>query len=375
MDVKKLGKRAFAVPFAICVMLVCVLSVAVAPILRAAPSGIPFAIVSLDEGAATPAGEVNLGDTMVEGLLLQATSSEDASGGAASGSAMADAIAFTQLESEGEARTALEENEYYGAIIIPEDFTAAKMAAASGSGDAPSIAVVLNQGKNPMVANSMQSALPEVLTQLGVAVEVETVHAADVGGGMMSAMMAVQMMVMPLMMMIMIPSILASLLMWPRKNDANRATRAKKAVAHVAYAAALSLVAAACAVCVDQLGGGMDLPLGTLLPFLWLAAFCLMVAVIGLCDLCLPLGALVAVCVFALGMGTAMLAPEMLPSFWADWVYPWAPQAAIGDGIRSIVYMGADAFEVGLPQLLTSGAIGLVALVTAVLVPVSKKQR
>ena len=111
------------------------------------------------------------------------------------------------------------------------------------------------------------------------------------------------------------------------------------------------------------------LPVAELVPFLWLACFCMMLAVVGLTNLLLPLGVLVALAVFALGMSTAMLPPEMLPAFWANWIAPWAPQAAIGEGVRSIIYLGDGPFVAGMPQLLVTGAVGVLDLAAAVFVP------
>lgn len=107
---------------------------------------------------------------------------------------------------------------------------------------------------------------------------------------------------------------------------------------------------------------------------LGLASACIMLANLGLLSVSIPLGALVMLCVFALGMGTAILPPEMLPAFWADWVCPWAPQVAIGDGMRNIIYLGGGAFDVGVPRLLAWGCVGLAALVISVFIPSRKKR-
>lgn len=368
-DIENLGNKAFAVPLAICLVLVCVLGLAVAPILGASPRNVPFAIVSLDEGAVTFAGEANVGETLAENLISGEASLGGEGDAKSSAGAMKDAIEFTRLDSEEELAAALEANEYYGAIVIPENFTSAQMLSATGIGEPPVIKLVFNQAKNPMIANTMKSTIASALLQVGIVVEVETVNSADIGGGALSGMMAVQMLVMPLMMMVMIPSIMTSVLTWPREAGTTRKQKARKALVHAAFLALLSLLVAALALSVVVLFGGMDLPVGRLLPFIWLAAYCMMLAAVGLCDLFLPLGVLATVTVFALGMGTAMMPPEMLPEFWANWVCPWAPQAAIGEGVRSIVYIGAGSFDVGASRLLALGAVGAASLVAAIFAP------
>ena len=102
-------------------------------------------------------------------------------------------------------------------------------------------------------------------------------------------------------------------------------------------------------------------------PFIWFGCLCCMLCFVALCNVCLPLGAVVAVGTFALGMGTAMMAPEMLPSFWADWICPWAPQAHFGNGIRTIIYLGHMPESADLLPFAAFGIVGIVALIGAAL--------
>ena len=131
----------------------------------------------------------------------------------------------------------------------------------------------------------------------------------------------------------------------------------KQLVAMALLSALISVVAMG----IEILIGGLELPAEQLFPFLWLACACMMAPIVALCDLALPLGALVGVTTFSLGMSCAMLAYEMLPQFWQEWVYPWVPQRYLGDGIRAIVYRGADALSGSLWYWLVLAAIGVVA--------------
>jgi ABC-type multidrug transport system permease subunit len=68
-------------------------------------------------------------------------------------------------------------------------------------------------------------------------------------------------------------------------------------------------------------------------------------------------------------MATAMLAKEMLPGFWRDWIYPWVPQRFVADGIKSIFYMGGGAWNSASLALLITGCVGLVLMALAVFIP------
>ena len=371
----KLGKKALAVPLVMALGLCCILSIAVGPMLRAEPHNAPFAIVNLDKGAVTVAGNANVGQTLAEKLVAGesslgsiGSSSESGEEGSSdsTSSSMADAITWTQLGSEEELSAAFDNNELYGGIVIPANFTSQQASSAVGLGNAPQITVYLNKGKNPQLASSLQSTIQNAMLQAGVACNVEVVNDADVGGGSMSSSMAVQMMVMPLFIMTMISSILLALLFW--KNDVTGLRKKNPFLAALALAglvAVFSAVIAGLAQFVDTVAGGMTLPALDLCLLLWLACACCMLCFVALCCLCFPLGVLVAVGTFALGMSCAMLSPEMLPQLWADWVYPWAPQAHIGNGVRSIVYLGHMPGSAEVNPLLAFGAVGIAALIAA----------
>lgn len=110
-------------------------------------------------------------------------------------------------------------------------------------------------------------------------------------------------------------------------------------------------------------------PVWTMTAFLWLASFRVMLLFLGMFDLALPLGALAVLVVLLCGMMTGVLPREALPAFWADWIAPWAPQAHMGDGLRDILYRGAEPMPRGTGGLLWLGGVGLAALALAGLLP------
>ena len=63
---------------------------------------------------------------------------------------------------------------------------------------------------------------------------------------------------------------------------------------------------------------------------------------------------------------------EALPAFWQDWVYPWAPQRFMSEGIRAILYLDAGAWNAGSLPLLIVGAVGAMLTCIAALVPGKK---
>ena len=74
---EKLGKAKYVVPLLIGIVAACVMSVMFYPMANMEMKGLPFAVLSLDEGVQTPQGDVNVGDTLVENIT-SATAAEDA---------------------------------------------------------------------------------------------------------------------------------------------------------------------------------------------------------------------------------------------------------------------------------------------------------
>ena len=226
---EKLGKRKFAVPLLVAVIIACVMSVMFYPMANMEMKGLPFAMLSLDEGVEGPQGTVNAGDALIENV----TAAADAGDGESP-------IAWTQVGSQEELDEALENGEFYGALIVPEGFSVGQMAAkqaavqaalaqaqalataqapaqaaaAQGAGGAagaaagegaaagvaavagfadagqadqdaasnmetPSLKVVVDNAKSPLVASQMKASMASMFQQMGVDVEVETIHEGD----------------------------------------------------------------------------------------------------------------------------------------------------------------------------------------------------
>lgn len=107
-----LGKRKFAVPIAILIVLACTFSLIFYPLANMQMKNLPFAIVCLDEGVSTTEGDVNLGN-LVANKIVETTEEEgdDAP------------IAWTRLASQEELEAAMANNEFFGALVIPADFS------------------------------------------------------------------------------------------------------------------------------------------------------------------------------------------------------------------------------------------------------------
>lgn len=434
----KMGRARFAVPLVAALVSACVFGLVFYPMANMEMKNLPFAVVSLDEGAQTPQGEMNVGDTLVENITSAAGDEESP-------------IAWTVLGSQEELDEALENNEFYGALIVPQDYTAAQvaaqiaaqadaqaaaqmaaqmaaqagaegaagaevpadaqaaaqmaaqagaagdaaagasadaqaaaqMAAQASSGDAadaeteaPALTFVLDNAKSPLIAQQMKGSIGSMFEQMGATVDVKVINQGEDGGDAsaspMAGMMGQQIGIMPLCMAAMICSILVACVLMPMKK-ADRRARWKTLGLQAVVLAAATLVAALCAFGMLVLIAGTEAPAGPTILFFWLASLCVALLLTGAFDVAVPLGALVALCVFALGMATGAMPHETLPVFWQDWVVPWAPQNYIGQGLRDILYRGAEAWNAASLPLVVTGAVGACLMAISGFLPASKK--
>ena len=402
---EKLGKAKYVVPLLIGIVAACVMSVMFYPMANMEMKGLPFAVLSLDEGVETPQGDMNVGDTLVENIT-SATAAEDGE---------ESPIAWTKVGSQKELDEALENGEYYGAIIVPADFSAQQMAvkqaetkaslaqaqalmAAQGDAaqaaalaaaaqddgaseaeevEAPALKVLIDKAKSPLVASQMGASIPSMFQQMGVDVDVETIHEGSASDGdgaaanPMSGMVSLQLAIMPLFMVSIMTGLFLSRI-FGKKTDATSAERWKSIGIQAAYAVVASLIVSLCAFCMLLWIAGIEAPMDAIVPFMWLASFCVMLVFIGAFNISTALGGLLALVGFALGMMTGTFPFEALPAFWQDWVYPWAPQRFMSEGIRAILYLDAGAWNAGSLPLLIVGAVGAMLTCIAALVPGKK---
>lgn len=358
--IEKLGAGKYALPVVAVVLIGCLMSLMFTPMLKMSPHELPFAVLSLDEGAQTPDGEVNAGAQMVAQLTDQSPDDGETA-----------AIVWHEITSQAELDAALEDNEYYGAVTIPADFTQGQAAAQTGQGETPSVAVTLDNAKSPLVATQMQTAMSDQFSELGIGAEVSVVHTGEAetaSASPMAGTLSQQIGIMPLVMMSMIGSVLLRTIV-PVGTARSRGKRFAALGTQLLAAAGVSLVTALTIAVLLNTIVEASAPMVTTTGFLWLGSFAIMALFLGAFGIAAPLGALVAVCVLALGMMTGALPVEMLPPFWAEYVAPWAPQHFLGLGIRDILYMGAGFLPRGGGGLLAIAGAGVALLVIAGLLP------
>ncbi|MGO1183878.1 MAG: ABC transporter permease [Micrococcaceae bacterium] len=357
---EKLGAGKYALPALAVALVGCVMALLFYPMLNMAPKDLPFAVLSLDEGASTPQGEINAGAMVVEQLTSSDTTNDDAA-----------PIAWTQVDTQEELDAALANNELYGALTVPADFTQQQAAAQAEQASAPRVDVVLDHAKSPLMATQLQTSMGSLFAEQGLEANISVINtgpADSSSASPMASMMSQQIGVMPLMMMSLIGSVLLTRL-FPRGAASSTGSRFAVLGRQLGYAAGVSLLVGLVSVWLLNGLVGAAAPFWTTTLFLWLASIAVMALFLGAFNLATPIGVLAVLGLLIGGMMTGVLTAEVLPAFWADWIQPWAPQAFIGEGLRDILYRGAELLPRGGGGLLALGGVGLGLVAVAGLLP------
>lgn len=411
------SRAKWVLPFAASCLGLLLASLLMMPMLKMSPKDVPVGLLSLDAGVTVSGTQVNVGDVMVEQLTGEggdaddemaddaAGAAEDADGaddaadadvdaasaldgvslfggeesGTSSGYVTSDAVNWIVVDSEQELEALLDSGEVYAALTIPADFSE-RIAASAGrtalgtqlverlpqlaeeaSAD-PSVKLVINQGKNPMVSNSLGSAISSMASSSGVAFDIEYKNPLPTGMSMGFTHMI-------LMMLTYLSSYVTAVVVsrtFELKRGGARQVLASVA-AQVCYAAACALAIGFCAAGIISAATGAAVSFVDLALFVALASFAFQMLVLGALDLFGMAGMVVPIGLLVIGMGAAYLPTEFLPAFWQNWIYPWDPLRFMADGYRGIMYMGQGFWNASSPALLVMVAVGaaLVALKVA----------
>ena len=225
---------------------------------------------------------------------------------------------------------------------------------------AATIELVVNQGKNPMVATSIGSAVSSMGGSTGVSFE--TTYLNPVGGGysgMLSAMVMV--------ICIFLPTIASSIIL-ATLRPISRKSAGKVAVSwlvQLLYVAMIScIIGCGVAFIVGQFSS-LAFDVAKMAAFMSLSAFMFMLIVVSCVNLFGTPGVAIPVLMFMLGMACCNLPYEFLPDFWQSYVYPWMPLRFIAEGSRAILFMGADVMSASTVGVLIAMAVGAVLALLA----------
>ncbi|MBY9081168.1 DUF3533 domain-containing protein [Paenibacillus sp. HN-1] len=349
-----------------------------------APKNLPMAIVVLDKGVSIPGKEqMNFGKIITDNITKSAAGTED------------QPLKWTILDSEAQAMNALDNEEFYGALILPEDLST-KIASLQGGHPSPGeIQVYINQGMNSTAASMLTQVVNTISENINSNFRTQIMQVYKSKGNSLSSEQA-QALAAPVQFtskfinpvpthsangnapvsftqLAWLGGMTTSILIFvsgknkrPELRISNMYIKISQAVLGVIFAAAASLTALMWAKAVN-----LTIPDA--------AEFCLYFGIVCFCFFLIHSfvlnwvgmgGVAIIILIFFFTLPLLPIPQEMLPSFSRNWLYSWTPMRFGAEIFRDILYFGKGK-NLGSPLtvLTVAGAISFVLSLLSVFKP------
>jgi len=319
-------------------------------VLGSKPKELPVALVVLDQPAELPTGGALAAGMMIQDKLTSLPGLP---------------IDWHVVGSEEEARSGLEEREYYGALVLSADLSGGLLSLATPSPKPADVKIIANEGMNAQASTVVRQLLGQAMKMVGaelsqqllgqigqqtgqisietakalmtpINVQEEVVHspgsnnASGNAPGLLTQIMW-------------IGSLVTSMTLFMASGKAVAAGSRRWTVSAMQAVAGLAVVGAASGFVVWMASSwyGMELAnAGATWLILWLAGSAFFLLQSSLLNwIGLPAMALLVLLMF-FSMPLLNMAPEFLSRTTHDWIYSWTPLRFASGGLREAMYFG-----------------------------------
>ena len=338
------------------------------PVVNPKITDLPLAIVNQDKNETTTA--------MVEKLKQNSTLSDKLS------------VKWVEVDSKDEAIEKMNNGEYYGALVIPENYTKSLATLATPNPQFPEYTVVVNQGKNSQVSTQVTQLLTQIANKSGDAVSTQIIKRAEAANQPLPAKVVENLMnpvkvnveninttgdfssapgvfFSP----IWISSLLGSILLFyfGRKESNSVKGKALQRTTEIGIIGLVSIVGGLLAPQLVEwiLGVSVD-NYSVTATFLGISIFAFMLLIFGTLSILGIAGVPIFVLLLFFGLPLLQLAPEMLNGFYTKWVTPWLPMRMFYDGVKNILFFGQGSWNEATKELTYVAIVGIVLVFTSI---------
>lgn len=338
------------------------------PVVNPKITDLPLVIVNQDKNETTTA--------MVEKLKQNSTLSDKLS------------VKWVEVDSKDEAIEKMNNGEYYGALVIPENYTKSLATLATPNPQFPEYTVVVNQGKNSQVSTQVTQLLTQIANKSGDAVSTQIIKRAEAANQPLPAKVVENLMnpvkvnveninttgdfssapgvfFSP----IWISSLLGSILLFyfGRKESNSVKGKALQRTIEIGIIGLVSIVGGLLAPQLVEwiLGVSVD-NYSVTATFLGISIFAFMLLIFGTLSILGIAGVPIFVLLLFFGLPLLQLAPEMLNGFYTKWVTPWLPMRMFYDGVKNILFFGQGSWNEATKELTYVAIVGIVLVFTSI---------
>ncbi|WP_285768534.1 DUF3533 domain-containing protein [Peribacillus sp. SI8-4] len=384
------NKMAFLAPV-IALAVVLIFSLTLVPSVNPTPKNLPIAFVNEDQGMTLPdRTKVNMGEKTAN---LIKTSAKAKSGNEP-------VVDWVTVKSYKEVKQGLDERKYYAALVLPKDFSQKQASLQTPNPSSPTVQILVNQGMNTMASTLAGQMLNGIVDNMNENIRTQLLTGFDKQAGTLTTKQAAALaspiiknvinvnetgthsangnapvsLFQPLWMACIAGAAFLTVML-NKLSFASRREKFANQLVQVLIGAVLAiLVGFGLTWMADAVG--MHIPNFTNIAwFLSIAYFSFFLMISAALSWLGMKGLPLFVIILFFGAPLLSMAPELMSSFYTDWIYSWLPMRFMVDGLRELFF-----FDKGLSWnhptavLVGIGIGGLAVLLTSALKPGKKKE-
>jgi YhgE/Pip-like protein len=371
---------------------VLIFGLTLAPNVSPTPKNLPIAFVNEDEGVEIPnQGTMNMGEKiaeMVQQHTAESTTEEDP------------AIHLIIVNSYEEVKEGLNQQEYYAALTIPKDFSQNQMSLQTSTPTSPEIEILVNQGMNTLASTMAGQMLNGIVDNINQNVRTQILEGFEKQGGTLTTKQATALvspitkkvtnvneigtasmngnapisLFQPLWM----ASIAGAVIMFLMTNKltfTNRKDKLLTKLMQFLMGAVLAIFAGFGLTWIaDALGIHIPKFSDTAL-FLSISYFAFFLMISAVLSWLGIRGIPIFVIILFFGGPLLAMAPELMSTFYRDWIFSWLPMRFMVEGLRELFFFGKGlSWSQPTSILVWIGIVSFVVMLVSVVKPNNKKE-
>lgn len=332
-----------------------IFSLTLFPSVQVQPKNLPVAIVNEDKGVEIPnQPKLNIGQTFVDTIQQTSSSIPEEE----------PAIKWVEVDSMEELQTGLDNQDYYAALVIPEDFSVKQTSLSSPAPESPEIEIFINQGMNTAASTMAGQILNGIVDNMNNQVRAQILEGFEAQNATLSVKQASSLVTpitkkvtnvneigmnsangnspvllfQPFWMACMVSAAVLFLAVSKSKTTFRVENLTAKSI-QIAMGAVTALVAGFGITWLADSMIGLHIPLFTdtalFLTITFFSFFLMISAVMSLVGI---KGIAIFALILFFGAPLLALAPEMMSPFYRDWVYTWLPMRFMVDGLQELFF-------------------------------------
>lgn len=362
-----------------------IFSLTLFPTVQPQPKNLPIAIVNEDVGVEIPnQPKMNMGQTIVEMIQKTSESTKDED----------PVVKWVEVKSSEEVEKGLDDQKYYAALVIPKDFSVKQASLQTPTPTSPKVKIFINQGMNTAASTMAGQILNGVVDNMNNTVRERVFNGLEKQGALLTVEQATNLTVpiekkvtnvnavgsnsangnapVSLFQPLWIASLASAAILFIAVSKLPISTRKEKLITkagQILMGVIVSLVIGFGFTWLAEGMVGLNIPdyIDTAL-FLTISSFSFILMILAVLSLVGIKGIGIFALLLFFGGPLLALAPEMMSSFYRDWIYSWLPMRFMIEGLRNLFFFGEGlTWNTPLSVLVWIGLISMIVILASAL--------